>query len=268
MGACAMLLAAASMHPAQAAGSQLVSLQTPRGASQAFLLITPERPVAGVVLFAGGHGALGLGSASAMRWGSGNFLVRTRDQFAAHGFIVAVIDAPSDRSSGMSAVFRMSEAHAGDIAAVASYLKQRSAVPIWLVGTSMGTFSAAAGAIYATNIDGLVLTSTITRAKPHWKIAGSNPDGVASMALPRIKVPTLILAHRKDACDVTPASDVAKLKRRLTNARALEIVELDGGDPPQSEPCEAKSQHGFLGIESEAVDAIAGFIKAHGKGGG
>ena len=40
---------------------------------------------------------------------------------------------------------------------------------------------------------------------------------------------------------------------------------LSGGDPPKSDPCEAMSQHGFLGIEGQAVDAIAKFIKANSK---
>ena len=48
-----------------------VSIATPRGAKQAFILIKPEKPVASVILFAGGHGALGLQSATAMKWGTG-----------------------------------------------------------------------------------------------------------------------------------------------------------------------------------------------------
>ena len=90
------MLAAASA-PAHAASSELVSIQTPRGVKQAFILIKPDKPVASVILFAGGHGALGLKSASSMSWGAGNFLVRSRDKFAAHGFLVAVVDAPSDK---------------------------------------------------------------------------------------------------------------------------------------------------------------------------
>jgi pimeloyl-ACP methyl ester carboxylesterase len=241
----------------------LVSIQTSRGATQSFILIKPEKPLASVILFAGGHGALGLKSASAMQWGAGNFLVRSRETFAAHNFMVAVIDAPSDQQGGMNAIFRMSRAHADDIGAVAAYLKKQASVPVWLVGTSMGTFSAAGGAIGAKGIDGLVLTSTITRAKPEWKIAKSYPDSVASMALHEITVPTLIVSHQKDRCAVTPAVDAPKLRTRLTKARTVAISVLDGGDPPQSEPCEAKSQHGFLGIETTAVDTIARYIKNH-----
>ena len=65
--------------------------------------------------------------------------------------------------------------HASDIGAMAAYLKKQAAVPVWLVGTSMGTFSAAGGAIAAEDVDGLVLTSTITRSAPDWKIARSHP---------------------------------------------------------------------------------------------
>jgi pimeloyl-ACP methyl ester carboxylesterase len=258
----AVLLAA--MATARAADSRLVSIKTPRGVTQAFILIKPDKPVASVILFAGGHGGLGLKSASSMAWGASNFLVRTHAMFAAQGFAVAVVDAPSDHRK-MSAIFRMSAAHAGDIAAVATYLKKQAGVPVWLVGTSMGTFSAAEGAIDAGNVDGLVLTSTITGAEPNWKIKHSHPDGVASMALSRVTVPTLIVSHRHDGCDVSPASGAPKLKAHLSKASKVDIVLLDGGKPPQSEPCEAKAQHGYFGIETKAVNTIAAFIKANTK---
>ena len=259
-----LLAWACGFAPAWAAGATLVSIPTPRGVKQAFILVKPDKPpVASVILFAGGHGALGLQGAASMRWGAGNFLVRSRDRFAAHDLLVAVIDAPSDKQGGMNGIFRMGAAHAADIGAVVAYLKAQADVPVWLVGTSMGTFSAAGGAISAKGVDGLVLTSTITRAKPDWKIAQSHRDGVASMALPQVTVPTLIVSHRKDGCDITPAADAPKLGRRLTKAKKVETVLLDGGSPPQSDPCEAKSQHGFLGIEAEAVAAIAAFVKAN-----
>jgi pimeloyl-ACP methyl ester carboxylesterase len=248
-----------------AATATLVSIATPRGAKQAFILIKPEKPVASVILFAGGHGGLGLQSATSMKWGAANFLVRSRDKFAAHDFMVAVIDAPSDQRQGMNGIFRMNGAHAGDIDAVAAYLKKQANAPVWLIGTSMGTFSAAGGAIAAKGVDGLVLSSTITRAKPDWKIARSHPDGVASMALQEVTVPALIVSHKRDGCSITPAADAPKLSKRLTRASKVDVVLLDGGDPPQSEPCEAKSQHGFLGIEAEAVNAIARFVKANSK---
>jgi len=246
------------------ASTTLVSIPTPRGVTQAFILIKPDKPVASVILFAGGNGALGLESASSMKFG-GNFLVRSRDKFAAHKFQVAVIDAPSDQPQGMSAGFRMSPAHAGDIGAVSAYLKMQANVPVWLIGTSMGTFSAAAGAIAAKGIDGLVLTSTVTRPNPEWGIAKSYPDAVASMALPEITVPTLIVSHQKDTCEGSPAADAPKLSQRLTKASKVEVALLDGGSPPKSEPCEAFAPHGYFGIEAQAVDRIAKFVSGNSK---
>jgi pimeloyl-ACP methyl ester carboxylesterase len=160
----------------------------------------------------------------------------------------------------MNAIFRMSPPHSADMAAVAAHLRKQAAVPVWLVGTSMGTFSAAAGAITG-RFDGLVLTSTVTRAKPDWAIARSHKDGVASMALPQVTAPAFILAHTSDACALTPPADVGKLRARLSGSRRVDVATIKGGAPPLSEPCEALSPHGFHGVETQAVDAIARFIK-------
>jgi hypothetical protein len=251
--------------PLSAQSANLVTIKTPRGANQSFILIKPDNPVATVILFAGGHGGLGLRSATEMDWGKGNFLVRSRDKFAAHGLTVAVIDAPSDQQGGMKATFRFSREHAADINAVAAHLKTDANVPVWTVGTSMGTWSAATGAMNATNISGLVLTSTVTRAKPEWAIAKSHPDGVASLPLSTFKGPTLIVSHKQDGCAITPAADAAKLTKALRGARKVEVALFDGGSPAKSDPCEAQSEHGFLGIESDVVAKIATFIKANSK---
>ena len=79
---------------AQMGAPTLVSIQTPRGATQAFILFKVDNPVASVILFAGGHGALGLKSASSMKWGEEGFLVRSRDKFADHNFTVASSTLP------------------------------------------------------------------------------------------------------------------------------------------------------------------------------
>lgn len=248
-----------------AEGTRLVAIDTPRGVKQSFILIEPKEPRAILILFAGGHGALGLRSATDMAWGKGNFLVRSRNRLAAQGFIVVVVDAPSDKRDGMNAVFRMSREHARDIEAVVAHVRKSAALPVWLVGTSMGTFSAAGVAILAKNIDGVVLTSTITRSKPQWNIAGSHKDGVASMRLSSIISPVLIVSHVKDACDLTPAKDAAKLKARLIRSIKVEVALVEGGLPPRSDACEAFSEHGFLGVEDQALSAIASFVRANAK---
>lgn len=258
-----LLLACSGAHAQNVPAATVEKVSTPAGTTISFIMLKPEKPVAAVILFAGGHGGLKVKSAESMGWGAGNFLVRTRRQFAAQNLLVAVIDAPSNRPQGMNGIYRMSAQHAGDIGAVVARLRKAADVPVWLVGTSMGTFSAAEGAIAASGVSGLVLTSTITRSRPDWSIKSSHPDGVASMPLARVKVPVLVASHKDDACAITPAKDAVKLKSRLSAAPKVEVKILEGGLPPQSDPCEAKSAHGFLGIEGTAVSAIVAFIKAN-----
>ena len=78
-------------------------------------------------------------------------------------------------------------------------------------------------------------------------------------------MPTLIVSHEDDQCDITPAKDAKKLRDALVNSSAVKIVLVKGGYPPRSNACEAMSQHGFYGVESKAVDAIAKFIKTHSR---
>lgn len=47
----------------------------------------------------------------------------------------------------------------------------------------------------------------------------------------------------------------------MSNSPRKKVLIVEGGDPPKSDPCEALSQHGFLGIEKQVVAAIADFIK-------
>jgi len=41
-----------------------------------------------------------------------------------------------------------------------------------------------------------------------------------------------------------------------------ELLTFEGGDPPQSRPCEARAAHGYLGLDAQVVKAIADWIKA------
>jgi len=249
-----------------ASSESLVKVESRPGVAQKFILIKPDKPIAAVILFAGGHGGLRLSSLfgkPGMQWGSKNFLVRTRKLFADHGFMVAVIDAPPDRMK-MNAIWRISQKHAQDILSVIRTLKKESDIPVWVVGTSMGTFSAPNAAIRLNSeVDGLVLTSTITRSSKNWKIYSSHPNGVIDMSLQNITVPTLIVSHKNDKCILTPASDSDRLKERFEKSKGVKILLFNGGKRPISDPCKALSAHGFYGIEKEVVDSIVQFIKSN-----
>lgn len=240
----------------------LVVLKTRPGVEQKFILLKPEKPVASIILFAGGKGALNLGSffgATTMDWGRNNFLVRTRERFARQGMMVAVVDAPSDRQGdeGMYHGFRESKEHVQDIDQVIAYLRRLAAVPVWLVGTSRGTESATHLAIHSQQRpDGIVLSSSMS-------VANRKGSALTQMPLDRILQPALIVQHEQDACRVTPPQGAREIAAKMKNAKRVQVKWFRGGDSPVSGPCNALSYHGFLGIENQVVETIAGFIRSN-----
>jgi predicted alpha/beta-hydrolase family hydrolase len=232
------------------------TISTRPGVTQSFLLVHPGgAPVATVVLFAGGNGLLALGSGKLGL--GGNFLVRNRGRFAGQGMLVAVIDSPSDHPGGLDG-FRTSAAHAEDVRAVIAALRQEANVPVWLIGTSMGTVSAAsvAARLTAGGPDGIVLTSTVTR------VGRERIETVGDVHLDEIRVPTLVVHHKNDACKATPYADTPSLVRDFKHAPKRELLAFDGGSAPQSGPCEAFAAHGYVGLDAEVVTAIVAWIKA------
>lgn len=236
----------------------LRTIPTPRGVSESFLLVRPSAPpVAAVVLFAGGNGALNLHTGRLAGLG-GNFLVRNRARFADLGFLVAAVDAPSDRPGGLDG-FRTTAAHAEDVRALIAALRAEGAPSVWLVGTSMGTVSAASATARLAGgggPEGLVLTSTVTRQ------GRERPETVGDVRLKDIRVPTLIVHHRDDACRSTPYADTAGLLRDLSATPRHELLTFSGGAAPQSGPCDARAAHGYFGLDAEVVAAIAKWITA------
>ena len=253
---------------AEIVSNAIVQLESRPTINQPFILIRPAKPVASVILFAGGKGKLELFSANGkviMGKMKVNFVVKMREQFANHGFMVAVYEVPSDqKANGMRTVWRLGEEHAKDIGAIVQYLKEQADIPVWLVGTSRGTISAVNGAVRLQKaIDGLVLTSSMTKIPKEWRAHKDHPNGILDMDLEKITVPTLIVSHRDDRCKVTPPEDSDRLQSAFVNASIVDLLFFTGGKKAVHKPCMAKSPHGFYGIEDHVVAAIADFIKAN-----
>jgi pimeloyl-ACP methyl ester carboxylesterase len=251
-GTVAMLLAWVG---SAVAGEDLIQLPTRPGVTQPFWVMTPPgKPVASVILFTGGPGILGSAHRPVLK--SGNFLIRSRDKFAAAGFLVASVDVPSDHQEGLEN-FRHTAEHAQDIAAVIAYLRQKAPVKVWLIGTSMGTISAAnvAARLKSGGADGVVLTSSIVGQNRRYAPVNALVD------VEQIAIPTLVVHNKEDACPLCPFSLVPSFVERFTRAPRKELIAVSGGDAPQSDPCEALSRHGYLGIEDEVVGDIARWIK-------
>jgi hypothetical protein len=253
----AALACVADLAGAQA--PRVVDLPTRPGVTQRFLYQAPAGPAprASAILFAGGHGGLLFDDAGRPAWGRGNFLVRTRERFVARGIAVAIVDAPSDRrTEPYLGGFRQTREHATDVAAMIAWLRAQSAAPVWLVGTSRGTQSAAAVALVLAGRDapdGVVLTSSIF----------VDPRGRPLYAMPveRLALPVLVVHHRDDGCKATPYAMAAPFTARLGASPRKALVTVEGG-VDVGDPCEAQGHHGFAGVEDRAIDAIADFMLA------
>ncbi|MEE9125242.1 MAG: hypothetical protein V3U14_12250, partial [candidate division NC10 bacterium] len=76
-----------------------------------------------------------------------------------------------------------------------------------------------------------------------------------------VRVPTLLLFHKDDACFVTPPEDVKLLKAQLINAPRIRVRGFKGGFPPVNpNPCQATTFHGFLGKEADVVRAMTRWV--------
>ncbi|MFM0012540.1 hypothetical protein PQR46_33370 [Paraburkholderia sediminicola] len=87
-----------------------------------FIEQPPSVPPWVIVLFAGDDGVISLDGTGPTTM-KANFLLRTAGYWTSAGDAIAIVDAPSDRSSGMNDAFRLSESHAQDLHAIVGALR-------------------------------------------------------------------------------------------------------------------------------------------------
>jgi hypothetical protein len=201
------------------------------GGSQAVLL-RPAAPKASVILMPGGDGNIAASPGGQIGGLKNNQLVRTRNAYKAHGLAVLVVDANVN------------------LAAAVDYMRKIKS-PVTVIGTSRGTLRAAQGIARGARPDALVLTSGfLTDA------SGSSQNVANILGSPGRLPRTLVIHHRQDGCRFTQPAGVAPfIKWAAGKAR---VVWLDGGGA-QGNPCQAKSHHGFLGLDGKVVSLAAGF---------
>lgn len=236
--------------PAIAENDRLIKIDTRPGVTVSFYNMKQEGAKATIILLTGGAGGIGMKNGIPT---SNNFLVRSRDLFAKNGFDVAVVGKPSDKDD-LDGSFRISAEHIEDLRRVVAFLKKDSGLPVWVIGTSMGTISATAlaTAVGKEEVSGIVLTSSVTKKK-----TGAVPE----QKLESIRLPVLVVHHEFDECKICVPGEVSQIIKRLKNAPIKKEVYVKGGANPTGNPCEALHWHGFIGIEKEVVDLISAWIK-------
>ena len=238
---------------AVAAGYEAIEIVPTRPDVTVRLLVikTNSKPSTALILFPGADGTKHFGEKDGRFWVSQNFLMRSARDLATAGYIVAAVDAPSDRSYGMSDQFRTSPQHAKDIRKIIAYLKEKHRVAsFYLVGTSKGTISAAylAAVFDDPSIGGVILTAVYP------------PADLGSIDFTEIDDPVLIVHHVYDQCRITPFQGAMELKQRLTESPKVDLVGVTGGIPAASGPCDALSNHGFFGVEQSVIRVMTDWL--------
>ncbi len=242
--AAAIPLLAALLAPVVATGAeQRVEVSGGPGIKLSVLYDAAPRPVVSVLLFVGGDGDLA--------HEQGSFLLRMRQRFLAAGMTIAVPDTPWDHPGGFGPLFRTWTPHIQDVAAIVAFLKRKSPVPIWAVGTSNGTISAAsvAAALGPNSIAGVVLTSSV------WL------GGLGQVPVEKIAVPVLDIQDRDDACPASKLALAEKNMPRFSGSPSTKLLVVSGG-PLGGPQCGTGSPHDFEGVESQVIPPIIDWIKA------
>lgn len=245
---------------APAFAQDVVDLPTRPGVQVRLLVVrSASSPSSVAVLLTGGTGHVGIYPNGSVERG-GNFLVRSRQLFANGGQVAVVMDSPSDQPE-LRGTFRDGPEHAADLGAVVAWAHRTFGKPVWLVGTSRGTHSAAAGAVQLRGEqapDGIVLTSTILIANPP---RNPNARPVQLWPLEQLHMPVLVQHHEQDGCQFTPPQRLPELMARLPAATS-KLITYTGGASRGPE-CEAFAHHGFNGIEPQVVGDMSAWMRAH-----
>lgn len=244
----ALLACAAPLH-----AQELVTLPTRPGVTLSFFIANMGKvqPRAAALMLIGGGGNIRLRmEGGKVHFGQQNFLPRTRREFIAQGILPVILDNPTDQQAGdgMTDDFRAGAKHTDDLRAVLAEVKRRHpGLPVFLVGTSRSTLSAAYQArALGDALAGAVLSSSMFRTR--------EVPVLAVFDFASIRIPFLFVHHRADACHATPYYDAERLGRKYP------LVSVSGGKPPETGPCDPLSAHGYFGKEAETVAAIAAWM--------
>ena len=219
------------------------------GGSERVLFAGAAAPRATLIMFPGGSGIVGVSANGATT--NLNFLVRTLPLWLAQGFAVEILDAPNGTSLLGQ---RHTSGYAAAIDRAIDFARSRANAPVWLVGTSQGSTAAANGAAHlGGKIAGGVLSSSVTRQGRAGETVFDSEPGL-------IAAPALVVANQGDTCKLTPPGDAPNLVAALARSPRKEVIVV-ASDQIQSDPCEAMSPHGYLGIEPAVVQRIGDWIR-------
>jgi hypothetical protein len=257
LSAALAFLSCGSTPSARAAEAEAVTIDTTFAVkTPPVRLVIPAPPGrASVVLMTGGNGLLSLDATGTIIDPTGNFLIRSANLFLHRGLNVMMADALPAHPGGLDNPTRLSAAHAAELQGFINAALTRWNKPVWVVGTSNGSVSAVTAGGFQPALSGLtgvVLTSPVTVLP-----AASQP--IFNLYASRVTLPALVMWEGNDHCTFSPPTGSASLFSLIPSHHKARRT-LEFAHSVATDPCGAFSEHGYAGIEEEAVREIAAFI--------
>ena len=176
-------------------------------------------------------------------------MIRERAALAEWGANVFIFPNPSKQK--ISFKYRQSEEHLNAINAVIHHVRSLNSDPVFLVGFSKGSVSAASfGKQYPARVDGVALLSGIYKSNKK----RPNKFAMGRITSGRYLAPLLVLHHANDQCKVTWPSSARSFFESL-DAKEKHLIMLTDGTPTGG-LCGPLHYHGFEGVEASAVRGL------------
>jgi hypothetical protein len=221
------------------------------GGFQRVLFYGPKDGMRGIiVMFPGGTGDVGIERDGAIEHND-NFVVRTRELWAQHGYGVVIVDAIGHQSMRGQ---RSTPEYAAVTREILAFAHSVSNVPVWVMGTSQGSIAAMNAASHSEHreLAGVILTESVS-------VLGKSQETVFDAHPQDVLAPALIVANRDDRCWVAPPSKANEIAHAMRNARST-VLFVEGGTARSSNECSSLSPHGYWGIDDKVVGDIENWM--------
>ena len=165
---------------------------------------------------------------------------------------VVILDSPSPLSPRQPyPSARAGQGHLIRIESAVRYYKEKTGLPIWLMGQSNGGISLSEFVKYAQKNNKMALISGMILSSARSESSFNSP----------LNIPVLFIHHQDDGCaKSSPSSAVENFeKMRKINQSATELVMVTSGDTEAKDACHS-GHHMFFGAADEYSKAIEKFV--------
>lgn len=208
-------------------------------------LAAVQNPKALVLLYPGGAGMLHLKQGGSTK--NRHTFVRSLDLWAQYQIDAVLVDTPYSLGDLKKGDLRNRQDHLGRVGEVVRFYKEKTGLPIWIFGHSMGS-ATATNFVNQLQPESKLLTGII--------IAGT----IRTVSLEdEVTMPVEAIHHAQDECLGTPISvPISIISSRPKNT--ISRMEVIDGGITEGNVCDAFAYHGFNQTEPELVKRAAQFI--------